>query len=71
MTFIDQARFIRATPLCHVSEPELLRIIDGLLAEIERITESQPRFDYAKAVAYADAMGLPTILCPEHDPVPA
>lgn len=64
MTIIEQARFIRATPLCHVSEPELLRIIDGLLAEIERITEPQPRFDYANAVAYADAMGLITNLFP-------
>ena len=35
MTAIEEAKFIRATPLCHCSPAKLLSVIDDLLKVIE------------------------------------
>jgi hypothetical protein len=42
MNAISEAKFIRATPLCHVDPPTLLRIIDGLLAMLEQPKNPPP-----------------------------
>lgn len=37
MTVLDEARAILASPLCHMDEPTLRRIIETLLPDAERI----------------------------------